>query len=88
MAKSYQLKIVTPQGVLYTGEVVHTLVPAEVGYAGVLADHAAYVTSSAGGKLVLSQKDGTMKTFQVGEGFFEVSKNQATFLTQNASSVN
>ncbi len=82
---SYHLEVITPQGVAYQGEVTHTLIPAEDGFVGVLANHAPYVTSSSGGKLEVRETDGIEKKFRVGAGFFEVAKNQATFLTQSFS---
>ncbi|MBI3313658.1 MAG: F0F1 ATP synthase subunit epsilon [Candidatus Omnitrophica bacterium] len=86
MAPSYHLQIITPQGIPYQGDVIHTLVPAENGFVGVLANHAPYVTSSAGGKLEVREKEGTEKKFRVGPGFFEVVKNQASFFTESFTS--
>ena len=81
MQPSYHIQVVTPQGIAYDGEAVHTLIPAEDGFVGVLANHAPYVTSSPGGRFEIREKDGQEKKFRVGPGFFEVAKNQATFLT-------
>ncbi len=80
---SYKLDVITPQGVAYSGEVQHTLVPAENGFVGVLANHAPYVTSSSGGRLEIRETDGSEKKFQVGRGFFEIAHNKATFLVQS-----
>ena len=82
---SYSLKIITPQGTAYEGTVVHTFLPTENGFAGVLAHHAPYLTSSKGGKLVARETSDTEKSFQVGQGFFEVSHNSAVFLTQSCA---
>lgn len=85
---SYHLAIITPHGITYSGDVVHTLVPAEDGFVGVLANHAPYVTSSPGGRLEVREINavgGSVKKFTVGIGFFEVSHNKATFLTQSFS---
>lgn len=82
--KTYQLQILTPLGKPFEGEVLHTLVPAEDGFVGVLANHAPYVTSSPGGKLEIRLASGETKPFQVGPGFFEVLKNDAFFLTHSA----
>ena len=82
---AYSLKIITPQGTAYEGTVVHTFLPTENGFAGVLAHHAPYLTSSQGGKLVAREVSGTEKHFQVGQGFFEVNHNSAVFLTQSCS---
>ena len=63
---------------------MHTLVPAEDGFVGVLANHTAYVTSSGGGKLEIRLPSGEVRPFRVGPGFFQVLKNNAFFLTQSA----
>jgi F0F1-type ATP synthase epsilon subunit len=85
MATSYSLKIITPQGTAYEGTVVHTFLPTENGFVGVLAHHAPYLVSSKGGKMVAKESVGTEKDFQVGPGFFEVNHDQAVFLTQICS---
>ena len=82
MEPFYKLLIITPQGVQYENDVVHTLLPGEDGFVGVLANHAPYITSSSGGRLEIKEKNGEEKKFQVGPGFFEVTSNKATFLAQ------
>lgn len=82
---AYQLKVITPQGVAYTGKVTHTRVPVENGSVGVLANHASYVTSSSGGTIEIRDPEGHEKKFTVGAGFFEVSRNEAVFLAQSFS---
>ena len=85
MQSYYELKVITPQGNAYSAQVTHTLVPGEDGYLGVLANHAPLVTSSPGGKFEVQEKDGQKKRFKAGLGFFEVARNQATFLTRTFS---
>jgi F-type H+-transporting ATPase subunit epsilon len=60
---SYNLIVITPQGVAYQGEVTHTRVPVEQGTIGVLADHAPLVTSSSGGVLEIRENNGGEKNF-------------------------
>ncbi|MFA5168368.1 MAG: F0F1 ATP synthase subunit epsilon [Candidatus Omnitrophota bacterium] len=81
MAASYSLKIITPQGVAYEGTVLHTFLPTENGFVGVLAHHAPYLVSSKGGKMVVKESVGLEKDFQVGPGFFEINHDQAVFLS-------
>lgn len=83
MEPFYRLEVITPQGIAYKGDVVHAFIPAENGFVGVLANHAPYVTSSSGGRFEVREKEGETKKFRVGTGFFEVAKNQASFLTQS-----
>ena len=84
--KSYSLQILTPRGRFFAGEVVHTRVPAEDGFVGVLANHTAYVTSSPGGRLEIRLPSGETQGFRVGTGFFQVLKNEAFFLTPSIES--
>lgn len=83
MATAYSLKIITPQEIAYEETVVHTFLPTEQGFAGILAHHAPYLVSSKGGEMRIRETSGVEKTFRVGPGFFEVNHNQAVFLTQS-----
>ncbi len=85
MPSIYNIEVITPQGSVFTAQVVHALIPAETGFVGVLANHAPYVTSSPGGRFEIREPDGTEKRFKVGPGFFEVAHNHASFLTQSFS---
>lgn len=78
----FHLKIITPQGIAYEDDVVHLRLPDERGFIGVLAHHAPLITSSPGGRVEIRLKDGQEKKFEIGPGFFEVVKNQATFLVE------
>ena len=83
MAKTYPLEILTPRGKFFSEEVAHSLVPAEDGFVGVLANHASYLTSSPGGRFEVRLPSGEARTFRMGQGFFRFLKNHATFLTQS-----
>jgi len=84
-ATSYHLEILTPRGRPFSGEVTHSLIPAEDGFVGVLANHTSYVTSSPGGKLEIRLPSGETRSFKVGEGFFRIQKNSASFLTHSVA---
>lgn len=77
----FHLKILTPKGLALETDAVHVRVPDERGSIGVLANHAALVTSSPGGMLTVHGTDNVEKSFRVGSGFFEVAHNQALLLT-------
>jgi F-type H+-transporting ATPase subunit epsilon len=81
--KGYRLEVLTPRGKSFSGEVIHTQVPAEDGFVGVLAHHAPYVTSSPGGKLEIRLLSQESRLFRVGPGFFQIRENDAFFLTQS-----
>lgn len=82
---SYSFQIITPQGKAYEGLVEHAKLPAESGFAGVLSNHAPFLTSSSGGELSIREQGGKNRTFLVGPGFFETRKNQAVLLVESFS---
>ena len=82
MQPFFKLQITTPQGHEYSGDVVHARIPVSDGSVGILANHASYITAAAAGVCEVREKDGSEKSFRVGDGFFTVSHNQAVLLTQ------
>ena len=80
MAATFTLSVLTPERAVFEGAVEYVQVPGSEGYLGVLAHHAALVTSLATGTLTVRKADGITETFSLAGGFFEVSNNQATVL--------
>ena len=85
MAKSFNLSIITPDKITYEGKVVSLVVPAALGYLGVLADHRPLISNMVSGKITLTEESGKILAFHCkGKGFLEVLKNNATIiLNQN-----
>lgn len=81
MDKSFKLKIVTPNEVAYEGSAVSIIAPGELGYLGILKDHAPMVTTLGKGKLTSTAQDGKILEFQIEGGFLEVMKNRVLVLT-------
>jgi len=79
----FYLTIVTPEAVFFKGEVVSLVAPGESGSFGVLANHAPLISTIASGVFTLTTKDLTKKSYQIGEGFLDVLKNQVTLLTRS-----
>ncbi|HBF33986.1 TPA: ATP synthase F1 subunit epsilon [Candidatus Sumerlaeota bacterium] len=83
---TFQLKIITPQAVVFDGPVESVQAPGGDGYLGVLAGHAPLLTTLQDGKLTASGAGQGSKSWQVtGGGFLEVHKNKVTVLAQNLS---
>ena len=80
---TYHLEILTPLGRVFSEDVVHSLVPAEDGFVGVLANHTAYITSSHGGRFETRLPSGEVKRFRVGPGFFQILRNEASLLAES-----
>jgi F-type H+-transporting ATPase subunit epsilon len=81
MAKLFNVNIVTPLKVLYSGKAFSMVVPASTGYLGILADHAPMVAVMASGKISLKEDSGNDRSIDYqGGGFLEVLNNQVTLL--------
>jgi len=85
MAAAFQLSILTPEKSVFEGSVEYIEAPGTQGYFGVLANHAAFVTSLASGTLKVRHAGGAEDRWQVSGGFFEVSNNKAIVLADDAS---
>jgi F-type H+-transporting ATPase subunit epsilon len=85
MAETIHLRILTESGVAVEDEAVSIVAPGEVGYLGVLRNHAPLVTVLTPGKLTWKRPDGRDETRQIGDGLLEIIKNRVTVLTSGVS---
>lgn len=82
MSKNYNLLILTPEKKFFEAEITSLVAPSELGYLGVLANHAPLLTTLTKGKIIIRDKNEHTTTFQVNGGFLEVINNQAAILTE------
>lgn len=68
------LKIISPEKVIFKGEVESVLVPGTIGSFEILNNHAPIVSSLERGKVVYATKEGK-KQLDINGGFVEVQKN-------------
>ncbi len=81
MSNLFQVDIVTPQGLTFSQEIASLIVPSELGYLGVLCNHAPLVASLAKGKIIIKDNAGNTKVFSIdGQGFIEVLKNKVSLI--------
>lgn len=80
----FQLSIVTPEKVIFEGEVVSLLVPGMEGYLGILSNHAPLITALQPGRIEFQDDQDKIQVFSVSGGFVEVSGNKATLLADTA----
>ncbi|MCH9024790.1 MAG: ATP synthase F1 subunit epsilon [candidate division Zixibacteria bacterium] len=80
----FQLSIVTPEKVIFEGEVVSLLVPGMEGYLGILSNHAPLITALQPGRIEFQDNQDKIQVFSVSGGFVEVSGNKATLLADTA----
>ncbi len=83
--KGFQIEIVTPQKLYFSGEVVSVTAPGENGLFQILKNHAPLLSSLKNGKVKLALADKSEKSFSISDGFFEVSSNKAILLTETIS---
>jgi len=85
MAISFNVNISTRDASIYEGRVVSLVAPGEMGYLGVLANHAPLITTLVPGKIALRNESGTKTIFRSkGNGFLDVLKNNVTILLDSA----
>jgi F-type H+-transporting ATPase subunit epsilon len=83
---NFRFELVSPQKLLFSGEVQQVDVPGAEGDFGVLADHAPMVTTLRPGILTVHTGGGTQRIVVLG-GFAEVSKEGLTVLADVAEAV-
>jgi F-type H+-transporting ATPase subunit epsilon len=86
--KEFKLEIITPQKIVYSEDVVSVTAPGTEGYLGILANHAALLTSLKPGKIDI-RKAGDLipATVMVQSGFLETSNNKVVILVDKAEIV-
>jgi F-type H+-transporting ATPase subunit epsilon len=79
------VSLVTPEGAAFEGEVEMIVVPGDAGEIGVLARHAPLVAMlKAGSTRVWVRRDGDVREFATGPGFFKVEQDRALALVDDA----
>ena len=86
MANPFELEILTPKKRLFKGPVTSLVAPGEMGYLGVLANHAPLVTTLVAGNITFRDPAGHPHTLRsTGAGLLEVYHNAATVLAEEVS---
>lgn len=81
MPRLFNVNILSSDKKIFEGPVRSIVAPGELGYFGVLIDHAPFMTTLARGKLSLTDESGKVTTFDVKTGgFLEVLRNKATIV--------
>ena len=84
--KPFLVSILTAEKKVYQGEAVSLVVPAALGFMGILADHAPYLARLTVGKIILkkTEEDPGTVFYSKGKGFLEILKNKVTMLLDEA----
>ena len=83
---NFHFELVSPQKLLFSGDVEQVDLPGAEGYFGVLANHAPMVTTLRPGILTVHVGGGQQKIVVLG-GFAEISKDGLTVLANTADAV-
>ena len=84
MSKTFNLSIVTPEKVLAERKAISLVVPSELGYMGIMANHAPLVANLAKGKIILRDGSGKIEEFSsLGKGFIEVLNNEVVIILRS-----
>ena len=84
-AKKFDVSLVTPEGPAFEGEAEMLVVPGAAGDIGVLARHAPLIaTLKAGSTRVYIDRDGEVREYATGPGFFHVQLDRAIALVDDA----
>jgi F-type H+-transporting ATPase subunit epsilon len=83
MGKTFQVDIVTPEAVIWSGEAEMLLARTTEGDIGILADHEPTMAALATGAVTIHHGD-TVTAAGLHGGFLQIFKNQVTLLTDSA----
>jgi F-type H+-transporting ATPase subunit epsilon len=82
---TFDVSLVTPDGPVFEGEVEMLIVPGADGEIGVLARHAPLIAMlKAGSTRVHVKREGEVREFATGPGFFKVEQDRALALVDDA----
>ena len=82
--KTFSVSLVTPEGPAFEGDAVMLIVPGAAGEIGVLARHAPLVAMLKAGSTRVHVRDGDVREFATGPGFFRVEQDRALALVDDA----
>jgi F-type H+-transporting ATPase subunit epsilon len=88
LAVTFHLEVLTPNRKALDEHVVSIVVPGELGYLGVLANHAPLITTLSSGDLKVTFEGNREKFYQIGGGILKVARNQAVLLTESFEEIN
>ena len=84
--KLIHLSIVSPEKIVYAGEVTSITAPGELGYFQVLFNHAALISTLGTGQLKVITTGNEQLLYAVSGGVFEVKNNKAILLADSIES--
>ncbi len=86
--KFFELNISTPEAAVYDGKISSLIAPGELGYLGILVDHAPLTTNLVPGKIIIKEGSYEEKIFHCkSRGIMEVFHNHVSILVDSMEKV-
>ena len=82
--RTFSVALVTPEGPAFEGEAQMLIVPGDAGEIGVLARHAPLIAMLRAGSTRIHVREGEIREFATGPGFFQVQQDRALALVDDA----
>ena len=80
----YPVELITPEGIVFSGDAERVVVPGAAGELGILANHAPLISLLQPGETRVTDADGTVRRYATDDGFVQVRKNQTLVLVGEA----
>jgi F-type H+-transporting ATPase subunit epsilon len=84
MAGTLNVRVVSPEKIVYRGEAAGLVVPAWDGMLGILHNHAPMIVLLGLGKLTVERVGGGAEEYHIAGGVLKVEKNDVVILTEYA----
>ena len=87
IGKTFKVSVITPRRIVYEGRVSSLIAPAELGYLGVLVNHAPLIANLVPGKIIVRDPSDRTRIFRSpGKGIIEVLENNVSILVDSIES--
>ncbi len=78
------LDIITPEKLLFAGEIKIVKLPGTLGSFEIMENHAPMISTLAKGKIKVKDANGVISNFEISTGLVEVSNNEIKVLVESA----
>ncbi len=85
--ESMRLELITPEGVIFDGDILTVTLPGSEGEFGVLKDHAGTVTTLKAGVIEIEKPDKSKELVAVDWGTVKVDEDKVTILADGAVAI-
>jgi F-type H+-transporting ATPase subunit epsilon len=77
------LEIITPEKILFSGEIQLIKLPGSLGYFEIMVNHAPLISTLMQGKIKVKEKNGVLTYFDINSGLAEVANNEIKVLVES-----